>query len=212
MTCRCEELRQAVTELVEHCGDHDKTIMDMCCQILELSNIISELKSRCTGDIHEMVQEDTEPTSQSTGMPDNLLTGSNDSLQCGQTTTAKSPPNDSSMFNKSFADISLTDMLRNSTPIHRYRAIPKTPPYQQGSGSIILHKRRTCAIQTNHSDELRQLTSSQKPRTSPQKTLVAIVGSSMVRGLGHMVSDTDIDACCYTNPGAKTDHIVGRIG
>ena len=27
-----------------------------------------------------------------------------------------------------------------------------------------------------------------------------------------MASDTDIDACCYTNPGAKTDHIEGRIG
>ena len=33
----------------------------------------------------------------------------------------------------------------------------------------------------------------------------------MVRGLGHIMSDTDIDACCYTNPGAKTNHIVGRI-
>ena len=60
--------------------------------------------------------------------------------------------------------------------------------------------------------EDRPLTSSRKPRTSPQKTRVAIVGSSMVRGLGHMVSDTDIDACCYTNPAAKTDHMMGHIG
>ena len=205
------------------------------------------------------------------------------------------------MFNESPTDISLTDMLRSSTPINRDRASPKTPPYQQGSGSIRLHKRRTCAILNDHSEEprslidekltvlaaeksqlkesqekmekrvdkleafclenskfhaqnakriarvensykaskprctpavpcknkyavladlpnddarmeVRPLTSSRKPRTSPQKTRVAIVGSSMVRGLRHMVSDTDIDACCYTNPGAKTDHIVGRIG
>ena len=51
-------------------------------------------------------------------------------------------------------DISLTDMLRSSTPVNRDRASPKTSPYQQSSGSIILHKRRTCAIQINHSEKL----------------------------------------------------------
>ena len=51
-----------------------------------------------------------------------------------------------------------------------------------------------------------------QPTTERQKTRLTIVGSSMVRGLGQMVSSDDIDSCCFTNPGANTDHTKGKIG
>ena len=40
---------------------------------------------------------------------------------------------------------------------------------------------------------------------------VSIVGSSIVRGLGNLVTSDDIAACCYTNPGCATDHIQDRL-
>ena len=267
--------------------------------MLELSNIVSDLKSKRTCDTHEICQDHDEPTSQGTNVSENSMSGNDISLQCGQAKSTIHLPNDFSMVNESFMDISLTDMLRSSTPIDRDQASPTTSRHKQDSGSIMLSKIDT--ITSNHIEELRthveeelalvaadkvkmreshekmktrvnkleafcmenskfhaknakritrveksQMTSktshtpavschnkyavladipdedagvedkppapSRMPRTRRDKTRVAIVGSSMVRGLGHMVSNTDIDACCYTNPGAKTDHIEGRIG
>ena len=294
-TCHCDELQQAVAELVGRCGDYDKTILDLRCQMLELSNIVSDIKSKRTCDTHEICQDHDEPTSQGTNVSENSM----QNLQCGQGKSTTYLPNDSSMVNESFMDISLTDMLRSSTPIDRDQACPTTSRHKQDSGSTMLSKIDT--ITSNQIEELRthveeelalvaadkvkmreshekmktrvnkleafcmenskfhaknakritrveksQMASntrhtpdvscqnkyavladipdedagvedkppapSRMPRTRRDKTRVAIVGSSMVRGLGHMVSDTDIDACCYTNPGAKTDHIEGRIG
>ena len=43
------------------------------------------------------------------------------------------------------------------------------------------------------------------------KIRATIVGSSMVRGLGTMVCSDTIAACCFTNPGCRTDDIKDRI-
>ena len=64
----------------------------------------------------------------------------------------------------------------------------------------------------SNGEQERARTPPMEPTTERQKTRLTIVGSSMVRGLGQMVSSDDIDSCCFTNPGAKTDHIKGKIG
>ena len=56
--------------------------------------------------------------------------------------------------------------------------------------------------------EQRGQRASRRPST---KTRVTIVGSSMVRGLGTMVNSDTISACCFTNPGCRTDDVKDRI-
>ena len=153
--CHCDELQQAVAELVGRCGDYDKTILDLRCQMLELSNIVSDLKSEHTCDTHEICQDHDEPTSQGTNVSENSMSGNNISLQCGQAKSTIHLPNDSSMVNKFFMDIFLTDMLRSSTPIDRDQASLATSPHKQDSGSIMLSKIDT--ITSKHIEELRHM-------------------------------------------------------
>ena len=46
----------------------------------------------------------------------------------------------------------------------------------------------------------------------PDRARVSIIGNSMVRGLGGMVTCKDIAACCFTNPGATTDYFIDKLG
>ena len=57
----------------------------------------------------------------------------------------------------------------------------------------------------------RNRTASRKTPSRKEKTRVTIVGSSMVRGLGTMVCSDTIAACCFTNPGCRTDDVKDRI-
>ena len=73
------------------------------------------------------------------------------------------------------------------------------------------------ATQRSQSPEPMDDTRAKKTRGQRlRRVKVSIVGSSLVRGLGHRVHDSDIDACCNTFPGgtieSKVPTIIRRAG
>ena len=68
------------------------------------------------------------------------------------------------------------------------------------------------AAQCSQSPEPMADTRAKKTRGQRRRRVkVSIVGSSLVRGLGHRVHDSDIDACCNTFPGGTIESIAPRL-
>ena len=68
------------------------------------------------------------------------------------------------------------------------------------------------AAQGSQSPEPMADTRAKKARGQRRRRVkVSIVGSSLVRGLGHRVHDSDIDACCNTFPGGTIESIAPRL-
>ena len=68
------------------------------------------------------------------------------------------------------------------------------------------------ATQRRQSPEPLTDTRAKKTRGQRQwRVKISIVGSSLVRGLGHRVHDSDIDACCNTFPGGTIESIAPRL-
>ena len=73
------------------------------------------------------------------------------------------------------------------------------------------HKRTTAPAKIKRCEEQRGHRAPRRKQTRTTKMRVTIVGSSMVRGLGTMVNSDTISACCFTNPGCRTDDMKDRI-